>query len=347
MKSKLIKKVLITGHKGFIGIWVSSMFSRLGWKVYGVDNNSSKGDRLYNKIKIKFEKEINCSIEDEKKILNFIKKTKPSLLINIAGQAIVPRAFKEPKETFSSNTIGTLTLLELLKKTRSIKSGIFITSDKVYKNIDKDRIFKESDQLEGKDIYSSSKVFADNLVKIYSNDYLNNKKINLQIIRLGNVVGGGDWSINRLIPDLVHAAVGKKIFKARYKKATRPFQYISDTVEGIFKISMASLNNKIKSGDCWNLGPKNNSYARVGDVINIFKKTWKKLIIREEKERFKEDLNLRIDVNKYCKKFGSPKYTSKESVVKTIKWYHNYYQQKITIKNLMKDDFNFVKKIKL
>ncbi len=339
MKRKPVKKVLITGHRGFIGIWLSYFFKMYGWKIYGIDNLSSEGDRLYNLIPNIFEKQLNSSIENTKRISKFINKIKPNLLINVAGQAIVPKAFRKPLETFNSNTLGTLTLLEILKKNQSIKSAIFITSDKVYKNNNKSEIFKENNQLEGKDIYSSSKVFADQLVKIYSKNFIYKK--NLQIVRLGNVVGGGDWSINRLIPDLIHSITKKKKFKIRYSQATRPFQHVSDVVNSIYKISDYSLKNKIKSGESWNLGPKNNSFEKVGNVIKIFKRSWKNIKIIDDNKKYKEDLNLRIDISKYCKTFGKPKFDSKESINKAINWYSEYHNNKISPLILIKKDLEF------
>ena len=337
MKKKLIKKVLITGHKGFIGFWLSYFYKMFGWRVFGVDNLSSEGERIYDLVPNFFEKELSCSIEDKTKMKEFIKIIKPNLMINVAGQAIVPKAFRNPIQTFNSNTLGTLRLLEILRENESIKSAIFITSDKVYKNTNKSEIFKETDQLEGKDMYSCSKVFADQLVKIYVDNFISKKK-NLQIVRLGNVVGGGDWSVNRLVPDLINAIIKKKYFKVRYSQATRPFQHISDVVNCIYKISNYSLEKKIKSGDCWNLGPKNNSFEKVGNVIKIFKKVWKNIMVVDDNKKFKEDLNLRINISKYSKLFGQPEYDSKESINKTIKWYYEYHVNKVSPRILIEKD---------
>ena len=206
-------KILITGNRGFIGYWLSFALKMQGYKIYGIDNLSSKGKRLssYCKKKI-FEKEAKLNISNSKKIIFFLKKYKPSIVINVAGQAIVPRAFEKPVETLISNSLGPLILLDAIKRFNFVKTGIFITSDKVYENNEKNQLFQEKNRLGGKDIYSVSKTANELICKAYVKSFFSQKK-NIQTIRLGNVVGGGDWSINRLIPDLINAWNKKKHLK--------------------------------------------------------------------------------------------------------------------------------------
>jgi CDP-glucose 4,6-dehydratase len=325
------KKVVITGNQGFIGVWTTALFLSLGWKVYGIDNRSSSGDRLFDNVNLQdsLEMQSDIDISSVVDVEAFLQECQPSLIINLAGQAIVPRAFREPFATFMSNTVGTLSVLDAANRVNSVKAIAFITSDKVYENKNDLKPFSESDELGGKDIYSLSKSCCERICSTYLNSGLLRHDLNIQTIRLGNVVGGGDWSINRLVPDIIKSIVTQEKFKVRYINATRPFQYILDVVEGIANISISALASKLKNGEAWNLGPKNNTHASVNDVLNCFDEQWSecKLDIETDGELYKEDMNLRVDVSKYSNTFSPPKFDSNASIVKTIEWYKKYYNK--------------------
>lgn len=319
-------KILITGNKGFIGSWACVYFFNKGFEVYGLDNMSSYGKRLFeiaNLEKIVKDQKI-TNVEDVDTWKSWAELINPDIILHLAGQAIVPRAFKEPFMTFKSNTLGTLAVLEISKGIKNLKSTLCITSDKVYENLGEKTPFVETDKLGGTDIYSISKTCCELIANVYLKTHFENSTINLQTIRLGNVVGGGDWSINRLIPDLINSIDQKSIFKIRYYEATRPFQHVSDVVTGIYNIADASLNKRIITGNAWNLGPRDNSFATVREVIEIFKKIYPDLKIANDNIKIKEDLNLRVDVTKYCNQFNPPRDNSIESIMRTINWYKNF-----------------------
>ena len=318
--------VLVTGNQGFIGCWISLLLLKNNFNLYGIDDRSSFGERLFDKLKLKshFKSQYKFNINNLKKIKSIVDTHKIDVIINLAGQAIVPRAFAEPVKTYSDNALGTLSLLNISDESKSVKSFITITSDKVYENFNNGIPFNEDDPLGGKDIYSISKSASENIVATYIKSHQLKKDLNIQTIRLGNVVGGGDFSINRLIPDLFNSVKLKEKFLCRFPKATRPFQHVTDVANGIGKIMISSLNGQIKSGESWNLGPKNNSFMVVEDVLKEFIKKFPNIKIKNNSKNLPEDILLSVSVEKYSNKFGMPLMTSNESVIEAINWYYEY-----------------------
>ena len=340
MSSSQAPKVLVTGHQGFIGIWTAFAFKQQGWAVYGLDNRSSYGERLYDKAELGtiMTDERDCDVADMAVWKDWIADIKPELIVNLAGQAIYPRAFADPYMTYRSNTLGTLAVLEVAKQVPEVKAALCVTSDKVYENNNDGHHFTEADKLGGMDIYSVSKSSAELVCKAYSKAHLVDRDLSVQSIRLGNVVGGGDWSINRLLPDLINAQMHGKEFKVRYMHATRPFQHVVDVARGIMDIGQGALDRSIESGEAWNLGPRNNSFASVREVIDLFQETYPDLVVHEETHRVKEDVRLQVDVTKYATQFAAPRDTSIESLRRTLAWYKAYYDGGDAVE-LMKTDF--------
>lgn len=321
------RRVVVTGHMGFIGAWTAFLFKREGWGVYGLDDRSSYGERLYDVAGMGslMDGECECDVADLSKLRDWVSQIQPELIVHLSGQAIVPRAFNQPFLTFRSNALGTLAILEAARLTESVRGAVCITSDKVYENNSDGHPFLETDMLGGGDVYSVSKSSSELIAKAYNNAHRAGRDLNIQTVRLGNVVGGGDWSINRLIPDLILAARGDMSFRVRYMDATRPFQHVSDVARGISRIALAALDNQTPSGEAWNLGPKDSSFARVRDVIELFKEYYPDLDVIDEDEKVKEDLNLSVNVAKYSSCFSPPRDNSVEALHRTMKWYQAYY----------------------
>lgn len=340
------KVVLVTGNQGFIGAWLALSLLRQGYKVIGLDNRTSPGKRMADEIGLenKVSKQYNGDICDVEFLKKIYTDEKPELVINMAGQAIVPRAHREPYETFRTNTLGTLAILEAARQTQIPKTVTLITSDKVYKNNEQVWPYRENDTLGGKDIYSVSKSSAELVVGAYAQTHLAETDINIQSVRLGNVVGGGDWSKNRLIPDIMYSIPeGGGQFFIRYPHATRPFQHVLDVVDGVIKISEASLARTVKTGEGWNLGPKNNTVATVKDVVEMCQKIWPILKIEQDPNRVKEDINLSVEIAKYKSVFGAPKFTSPEALDLTVQWYKNYFEKQ-SVADLIENEFRLFEK---
>lgn len=337
--SRIKPKVLVTGHMGFIGAWVAYKYYLSGWDVYGLDNKSSYGERLYDKANLTeiFVDEIIADVSEPSVWMAWASSIKPELVIHLAGQAIVPRAFREPFSTFRTNTLGTLAVLDVFSKIDACKAVLCITSDKVYENIGSLHPYVETDLLGGKDIYSVSKSATELVAKAYAHSHLGVGNLSIQTVRLGNVVGGGDWSHNRLLPDLIHAVEHGKAFKVRYLEATRPFQHVSDVVSGIFNISIGALKESIDQFNSWNLGPKNNTWASVKQVVDIVSEYYGEIEIQSENELYKEDMNLMVSVDKYSEVFAPPRDTSLESLHRAIKWYKSFYKNEDVRKLIVQD----------
>ena len=342
--------ILITGNHGFIGCWLNIyLYELIPNKLIGIDNRSSYGERLIDLRKNSkdiVDKQYFDNLSDVNNLIKIIKDNKISEIFHIAGQAIVPRAFEDPNLTFDSNVVGTFNVLEAIRKCDCVKKVSLITSDKVYKNENKNVHFTEEDNLGGKDIYSTSKVICEHLAETYRKTHLSGLKI-VEVIRLGNVVGGGDYSVNRLLPDLMRSYLNNKTFEVRYPNATRPFQHVIDVCHGIYSIL---LNNPMHqkegySGEAWNLGPKNNTSLLVGDVIKIFTDVFHLKDIQPRKNQLPEDILLAVDNKKYKKVFGNPIYDSKEAVLKALEWYKKVHMDHKDPWDIsLKDVQNFIKK---
>ena len=225
------KKVFITGHSGFKGSWLAKTLDMFGAKVFGY---SLKPDLEFNHFDlIEFNKNgVFSDLSNFDKLSLSIKNFKPEIVFHLAAQPLVIQSYLNPIGTYKTNVIGTLNLLEAMKDVDSIKSAVIITTDKVYKNLEKETFYKETDVLGGFDMYSSSKACCEILTESYRNSFYNLDKYcsdhNLLIAtaRAGNVIGGGDWSKNRLIPDLINSAVNGKCIEIRSPKSVRPWQHV-------------------------------------------------------------------------------------------------------------------------
>ena len=219
------EKVLITGHTGFKGTYLTFFLNYLGSKIIGISDKKYK-----NFIDLKLDKKINNQIFDltnKKKLEKNLLKFKPKYIFHLAAQSLVFKAYDDPILTWNSNLVATINLLNCVKKIRSVKYVIIITTDKVYENDEKFKFRKESDHLMGDNSYSMSKVGVENFVKFYCKE---NKKIKIITIRAGNVIGGGDWGEKRLVPDIARSLIKKKQFEFRSNKAVRPWIHVLDCI---------------------------------------------------------------------------------------------------------------------
>ena len=228
------KKIIITGHTGFKGSWLTLWLHHLGAKILGVSNGYSTSPNHYKLLKINSKiKSRNIDISNLKKIEKVVLDYEPDYVFHLAAQALVCKSFLSPIQTFNSNTIGTLNLLQSLRKLKKRCVVVVITSDKSYKNLEIKRGYKEDDVLGGKDPYSASKAAAEIVLQCYSNVFYSNKSnINIAIARAGNVIGGGDWSKDRLIPDCIKSWSNKKKVILRNPFSTRPWQHVLEVLSG-------------------------------------------------------------------------------------------------------------------
>ena len=341
------KKVLITGHNGFKGTWLSLTLSILGAKVYGYSLDPPTNPNLFSLIKLKkkIQKSFYGDVRDKKKLKKIFSAVKPQIVFHLAAQPLVLDSYKQPFETFEINFLGTLNVLEISRHIKKIKSLIIVTTDKVYKVSSKKSSYDESDELGVTDPYGSSKVTAE----IVSETYIKlinkkNKFLKAATVRAGNVLGGGDFSKNRLVPDFIRSLEKKSKLVVRNPKHIRPWQFVMEPLYGYILLAEKIYNNKIKTNDhCWNFAPNEENCITVKNFIKIFNKNIdNKLIInypKNIKETKKETKILKLK-NKKSKKllFWRPKYKV-EKIIDLIKeWYFQGLkknnQEKIVLKQI-------------
>ena len=271
------KKVFITGHTGFKGTWLCIILKYLNSNIHGYSLRPEKHS-LFNDTKLKSKLSSNTygNINNIIKLKARIKSLKPEIIIHMAAQPLVIESYKKPLETFNTNIIGTLNLLEAIRNVNSVKSVVIITTDKVYKINKKDIPFKELDPLGGFDPYSSSKVGAELIVNCYIKSFFENSKLNNRIstARAGNVIGGGDYSKYRLLPDIISAINNKNKIKIRNPQNIRPWQHVLDPLMGYLILAKKQYIDKIDNKDhAWNFGPNNSNFKKVIDVVEYYKKS--------------------------------------------------------------------------
>lgn len=318
------KRILVTGATGFKGSWLSALLVSLGAKVYGTGFKPNKNKNLFQSLKLskKIKYKI-FDIRDPNKLDLFMKKSKPQIIFHLAAQPLVITSYQDPYNTFDINFRGTLNILDISKKYNFIKSIVCVTSDKVYENVKKIKRFNELDKLGGIDPYSASKASAEILIKSYLESYF--KKINcgLSSVRAGNVIGGGDWSENRIIPDCIKAIIGNKNIVIRNPNFNRPWQHVLDPISGYLILAKKQFENPSKYSGAYNFGSNDRSFLTVKEIARSIIKIWKKGKIQFlNKSKFYEQKNLQLNSSKSKKILGwKTCYSAKKAIKITTEWY--------------------------
>ena len=325
------KKVLITGHTGFKGSWLSLWFSILGANVLGISSSIPTKPSHFELLKLnKKIKSKKVNIQNFKLIKKTIVHFKPDFIFHLAAQSIVKKSYIDPVETWKTNLLGTMNILEAIKVLKNNKKlvVVLITSDKAYKNLEIKKGYKEDSFLGGIDPYGGSKSAAEICIQSYIKSFFKDKnnKISIGIARAGNVIGGGDWSDYRLLPDCIKAWTKNKKVKIRNPNSTRPWQHVLDVLNGYIMLGAKLNKNKKLHGEAFNFGPSNSKNLRVLDILKISKSIWPEINwIIENKKNFFENNLLQLNSNK-AKKILNWKcnLSSKDSIQMTIDWYKNY-----------------------
>lgn len=326
------KKILITGNTGFIGSYLSLTLSLMGAKVFGYSLKKKNSRYLSNSIKYK--KKIKTLVDDIKNIKKYkryLNEVSPSTIIHLASQPLVGESYKKTSETYETNILGTVKLLELIKEIKSVKNILIFTSDKVYRNT-RANYLSENSELGGIDPYSSSKSCQDIIAYSYKESFFKKDK-NMFIIRAGNIIGGGDWEISRLIPDIYNSIFKNKNFVIRNSKAIRPWQHVLDVINCILMILIRSHKKIFKKTMIYNIGPSNKSNITVIDLVKKIKKSYPKLkFFLSKKKFFKETRILKLSNKLVVKNIGwKPLININQSIKLINLWYKNYYQLKNNI----------------
>ena len=315
------KIVLVTGHTGFKGAWLSIWLNEMGAKVIGYSLEPPYANSLFENAKLKDKLiDIRSDIRDLKKLETIFKKYKPEIIFHLAAQPIVRVSYDIPRDTFEINIMGTINVLECLRK-YPYKSAVIITSDKCYENMENMEGYVETDRFSNKDPYSSSKGCAELVVESYRNYF----RMEVATARAGNVVGGGDWAKDRLVPDIMRALKLKKDIVVRNPESVRPWQFVLESLHGYLILAQKQYAGEdVNEG--WNFGPDRNSMITVKELVELITKKWGygDVVIKRDTSKPEAGL-LYLNCAKSKARLGwKPKIDIRETIKYIVEWYRNY-----------------------
>lgn len=333
------KRVFITGHTGFKGSWLSIWLLELGAEVIGyaldpyTKNDNFVRSNLTNKVV-----DIRGDVRDYTKLNNVFKKYNPEFVFHLAAQPIVRTSYKIPKDTFDINVGGTVNLFECCRKTDSVKTIINVTTDKCYENMETKRAYREDDPIGGYDPYSASKGCSELVTSSYRKSFFNpgaypNHEKSLSSVRAGNVIGGGDWCPDRLIPDCIRALKkGEKIF-IRNPGSTRPWQFVLEPLGGYLLLAAKMADDPTKFSGAWNFGPELQSSITVQSIVEEVIKNWgggEWFTEKNNNDKLHEAKLLTLDITKSKSKLKwFPVLNIKKSIEMTVDWYKKFVQENV------------------
>lgn len=322
------KRVFVTGHTGFKGTWLCKILINAGAEVIGYALCPNEDQLLFKASKIdEHMKSIIGDIQDLNSLKRAVLESRPELIFHMAAQPLVRESYKNPVETYEINVMGTVNILECLRNTPSAKSFVNITTDKVYENKETDVLYKESDNLCGFDPYSNSKSCSELVTYSYKNSFLiDYENMAISTARSGNVIGGGDFSKHRIIPDCIRAANQNKNIEVRNPNSIRPYQHVLECLSGYLTLAKLQFQNKEIQG-CYNFGPTENDIITTGELAEIFCKYWGNDIKCEYNnyEGPHEAGILKLSIEKSRDILGwKPKWDIDYAVEKTVEWTKSY-----------------------
>ena len=325
------QRVLITGDTGFKGSWLSLWLHQHGAKVFGYalpPEDNSHFQLLGLSTLISHE---DGDVRELEHLSRYVTHVQPDVIFHLAAQALVITSYNDPKETFDTNVGGGVNILEAVRSTPCVKALVFVTSDKCYLNKEVTRGYTESDELGGNDPYSASKAGAELVFASYARSYFAERDaFGAASVRAGNVIGGGDWSSNRIIPDCVRALISGQPITIRNPHATRPWQHVLEPLSGYITLGAYLLKNGGGNFGAWNFGPPENAVHTVGEVANSVISEWGSgsLVVDQSSEKLHEATLLQLNCDKARNFFGwKPRWGYEQTIRKTIQWYVNFNNQ--------------------
>lgn len=320
------KRVLVTGHTGFKGSWLSLWLTELGADVTGYalapEGAHPHFDELDLKSRIR-----HCvgDVRDLASLSEVVRETRPEIVFHLAAQALVRRSYADPLDTFTTNVTGGANLLETLRGCPSLRALVFITSDKCYENREWVWGYRETDELGGKDPYSASKAAAEIVFRAYFESFFARRPgLGCATARAGNVIGGGDWSADRLLPDCIRALQKGEEIVIRNPKSTRPWQFVLEPLSGYLDLGLALLDDPQAFSGAWNFGPNDRSFMTVEDVASQVIRAWGngKIRLDIDPNAAHEATLLHLSIDKaFAKLRWRPAYSGEEAIAATALWY--------------------------
>lgn len=318
------KRVLLTGHTGFKGAWLALWLDRLGADVHGISLPPSTEPSLYTLAAVADScHSVFCDIRQAVDLRQHVQAVDPDIVIHMAAQSLVRTSHREPLETIQTNVMGTANLLEALRGLGRLKVALMVTTDKVYRNTEQGKPFNEDDTLGGVDPYSASKAASELIINSYRDAFLAGEGVVLAVARAGNVIGGGDWSQDRLFPDAIRAWQAGRQLEIRRPDAVRPWQHVLEPLLGYLTL-VEKLWLQPELAGAFNFGPANDSEASVRDVTGMAAERYGNaaVLYGEDSEHLYEAVQLTLDTGKAKRELGVLSLmTLAEAVAKTIDWY--------------------------
>ena len=320
------KRVLLTGHTGFKGSWLALWLTELGAEVTGYALAPEYEDSHFEKLQLDADiRHVIGDVRDLDTLAKLVQDTQPEIVFHLAAQALVRRSYDDPKLTFDTNVGGSVNLLETMRHCETVRALVFITSDKAYLNKEWAWGYRENDELGGHDPYSASKAGAEMAFMGYRHSFLEQRpELGAAVTRAGNVMGGGDWAKDRIIPDCMRALRDNEPIKLRNPLATRPWQHVLDPLHGYLRLAEALLAEPKKFSDAWNFGPDIEKGLTVRKVAEQAIKIWGSGEIIEEVDAsapFEHNL-LQLSIDKAKLDLGwHPKWSSDQAIAETVQWY--------------------------
>lgn len=317
------KRVLLTGHTGFKGAWLALWLRRLGASVVGVSLPPSSTPSLFGLVAPGTVEHHVCDIRDGSALAALVTAARPEIVLHLAAQALVREGYREPLGTFATNVQGTANLLDALRFVEGVRVVVAVTTDKVYRNLEHAYPYREDDALGGHDPYSASKAAAELVVASYRDAYLAGRGIAVATARAGNVIGGGDWSADRLIPDAVRAWSARQPLRVRRPRATRPWQHVLEALAG-YLVLAERLHSAPAIGGAYNFGPETHEAATVREVVTLAQREFGsgEVVFEQEESGPHEAGWLALEVAKSRAVLGvRPRWSLAEAVERSMLWY--------------------------
>lgn len=343
------RKILITGHSGFTGSWLALWLHEIGASVTGVSLVPHTDPSLFSVLKLK-DKMINYffDIRNFKELDGLIQSTQPEIIIHLAAQSLVHDSYINPLDTISTNVMGTVNVILAAQNSASTKCVIAITSDKVYGSSIGKNIFDENSLIiGGVDPYSASKAASEFLINSLRNTGMSKNSPKILVARGGNIIGGGDWSRNRLIPDFIDAIVNSKELEIRDPSAVRPWQHVLCLVHGYLKLASYGIDSTRKATSfSWNFGPDSTDHWKVEEVIKRASLDWlTPVLVYNSKSTIIESPAIYLNSNLAKKHLNwNPPWSIEKSINETINWYKNYYENKTEMYKFSESQLNSYRK---
>lgn len=329
------KRVLVTGHTGFKGSWLSIWLHELGAEVVGVSQDpfTNRDNYVLSGIGNMMMADLRSDICDGRKMKEIFQKYQPEIVFHLAAQPLVRYSYEQPVETYEANVMGTIHVMEAIRATSSVKVGVMITTDKCYDNKEQMRGYKEDDPFGGYDPYSSSKGACEIAIQSWRRSFFNpedyGKKhhVSLASVRAGNVIGGGDWALDRIIPDCIKALEQDKVIDIRSPKAIRPWEHVLEPLSGYMLLAKKQWEHPTEFCEGWNFGPESESVSTVWEVATELIKNYGKGKLKDfsDPNAVHEAKLLMLDITKAKTKLGwKPRMNMQQCMQLVADWYKRY-----------------------